>query len=87
MRVDFSSPIFSELEVSSTRNKHPPGALRPQAGPEHLLLPLGRADVDAAWAQATSALGLSVFTAVIADPAEEKDSLVLMKAYLSAMFH
>ena len=52
---------------------HLHGALRPQVGPQHLLQPWAALmlTANAAWAQATSALGFSVFMAAIADPAEE----------------
>ena len=65
--------IFSEFDGSSTRNKHLHGALRPQVGPQHLLQPWAALmlTANAAWAQATSALGFSIFMAAIADPAEE----------------
>ena len=65
--------IFSEFDGSSTRNKHLHGALRPRVGPQHLLQPWAALmlTANAAWAQATSALGFSVFMAAIADPAEE----------------
>ena len=68
-----SISIFNEFDVSSTRNKHLHGALRPQVGPQHLLQPRAALmlTTNAAWARATSALGFSVFTAAIADPAEE----------------
>ena len=65
--------IFSEFDGSSTRNKHLHGALRPQVGPQHLLQPWAALmlTANAARAQATSALGFSIFMAAIADPAEE----------------
>ena len=65
--------IFSESDVSSTRNKHRHGALRPQVGPQHVLQPWAVLMLTAniARARATLALGFSIFTAAIADPAEE----------------
>ena len=52
--------IFSEFDVSSTRNKHLHGALRPRVSSQHVLQPPGRADVDRQRHLGSGHLGLGV---------------------------
>ena len=76
---------LQQLDVSSTRSKHLHGVLRFQVDPQHVLHPLNPCTAlilttNAAWAQATLALGFRIFTAPIADPAEEDKCPSIWKA-------
>lgn len=64
--------IFSKLDVS--RKKHFCGVVRPQVGPQSILQPLGCANVDCQCCPGSGTLALEfrVFTATVADTAEEE---------------